>query len=100
VFGTHDELSVELTRRKLTSAREAGAHYLCDACPYCHMQFDTVQKMHARQLGTPELLAPILYTQLLGLTMGIDRETLGLHMNTIDITAVEEYMSSGIQDKE
>ena len=100
LFGSNDELSLELTHRKLTSAKEAGAHYLCDACPYCHMQFDTVQQMHARELGITELLAPILYTQLLGLSMGIDRETLGLAMNTIDITAVEGYMSSEIQNKE
>jgi heterodisulfide reductase subunit B len=99
LFGVNDALSVELTDRKIASARQAKTHYLCDACPYCHMQFDTVQQMQARQRGTNHLLAPILYPQLLGLSMGIDPETLGLGMNTIDITAVEGYLSSAIQNK-
>lgn len=94
LFGSNDALSMTITEAKLASAKQAGADYLCDACSYCHMQFDTVQQMIARARGTNHLLAPILYTHLLGLSMGIDRETLGLEMNTIDITAVEEYLCS------
>jgi len=38
-------------------------------------------------------IAPILYTQLLGVSLGIDTKTLGLAMNQIDITGVEEFLS-------
>jgi len=95
LFGSNDQLSMDLTEKKLTSALQAGAHYLCDACPYCHMQFDAVQQMITRERDTNHSIGAILYPQLLGLSMGIDRESLGLAMNQIDITSVEGYLSAG-----
>jgi len=94
LFGSNDALSVELTQKKLTSATQSGAQFLCDACPYCHLQLDTVQKMMmAKNPGTNHSIAPILYTQLLGLSLGIDTKTLGLAMNQIDITEIEGFLS-------
>ena len=93
LFGTNDELSMDLTEKKLLSAHHAGAHYLCVGCPYCHIQFDTVQTMMKRGKGTTHLLPSILYPQLLGLSLGIDGKTLGLGMNRIEITPIEGFLS-------
>lgn len=93
LFGANDDLSMDLTQRKLTNASQAGADFLCDACPYCHIQFDTVQGMINDQRGGNHLLPPILYPQLLGLSLGIDREILGLEMNQIDISSIEKFLS-------
>ena len=93
LFGSNDALACSLLEKKLTSAHGAGAHYLAVSCPYCHVQFDTVQKMITTQRGTNHFIAPILSTQLLGLSLGIDAETLGLGMNQIDITEVEGFLS-------
>jgi heterodisulfide reductase subunit B len=38
-------------------------------------------------------LPSILYTQLLGLSLGVDRKTLGLEMNEIPITGIEELLA-------
>ncbi len=94
LLGVNDELSMELTHRKLLSAKQAGAQYLCTACPYCHIQFDTVQGMIPGERGADHLLAPILYPQLLGLSLGIDSETLGVGMNEIEIRSVENFLST------
>ena len=76
------------------SATQSGAQFICDACPYCHLQLDTVQQMMmAKNPKGNHLIAPILYTQLLGLSLGIDTKTLGLAMNQIDITSVEGFLS-------
>ena len=91
--GVNDDLSMDLMEKKVTNARESGAAYLCVGCPYCHIQFDTVQGM-MNSKGGNHLLPAILYPQLLGLSMGIDGETLGLGMNQIDITSVETFLSS------
>lgn len=91
--GVNDDLSMDLTEKKLANAKESGADFLCDACSYCHIQFDTVQGMITHTTGKNNLLPPILYPQLLGLSMGIDGDTLGLGMNTIDITSVEKFLS-------
>jgi len=91
--GVNDDLSMDLTEKKLANAKESGADFLCDACSYCHIQFDTVQAIMNNTPGTNTLLPAILYPQLLGLSMGIDGDTLGLGMNTIDITSVEKFLS-------
>ena len=93
LFGVHDELSMDLTQRKLASARGSGAQFLCVACPYCHIQFDTVQKMIQGERGGDHLIPSILYPQLLGLSLGIEAERLGLQMNEIEITSIEGFLS-------
>jgi heterodisulfide reductase subunit B len=91
--GVNDDLSMDLTQKKLANAKEAGADFLCDACSYCHIQFDTVQGMMNTASGNNTRLPAILYPQLLGLSLGIDGDTLGLGMNTIDITSIEKFLS-------
>jgi len=93
VLGINDDLSMNLTKRKLADGKQAGADYLCTACPWCHLQFDSVQKMMIEQQRTNNHLPAILFPQLLGLAMGIDKETLGIDMNQIDISAIEPELS-------
>jgi heterodisulfide reductase subunit B len=91
--GVNDDLSRDLTEKKLANAKQSGADFLCDACSYCHIQFDTVQSMINTTTGNNNLLPAILYPQLLGLSMGIDGKTLGLTENTIDITSIGGRLS-------
>jgi len=94
VMGIDDDLSENLTEKKLIDAKEAGAHYICTACPYCHIQFDTVQQqMISDNKGRDVLLPAILYPQLLGLTMGIDGKLLGISDNEIDISEVISFLN-------
>jgi heterodisulfide reductase subunit B len=92
LFGSNDTLALSLMAKKITSAHSAGAHYLAVACPYCHLQFDSVQKMVSIKNKTNHTLAPILYPQLLGLSMGMDSERLGLEMNELDISEVVGFL--------
>ncbi len=94
VLGINDDLSMNLTDRKLANGKKAGADYLCSACPYCHLQFDTVQKMMVSQNGH-DPLASVLYTQLLGLCMGIDEKTLGIDMNQLDLSNITSFFDPG-----
>ncbi len=92
VMGVNDDLSMNLTEKKLANGKKAGADYLCAACPYCHLQFDNVQKMMISQNGN-EVLASIIYPQLLGLCMGIDEKSLGIHMNQLDISGIVSFLN-------
>ena len=91
-LGVNDDLSTDLTKNKLTDAKHSGADYLCAACPYCHMQFDTIQKRIFSKQEENHHLPCILYSQLLGLSLGIDAQTLGLGMNQIDIRAIKNFL--------
>lgn len=89
IFGINDELSMDLTIRKLKNAKESGADYVCVACPYCQMQFDQVQKMIISNRNVNHPIPSILYTQLLGLTLGIDSKALGLELNLIPLESIK-----------
>ncbi len=93
LWGINDRLSMDLTLKKLTDGKKSGADYVCAACPYCHIQFDKVQKMILSQRNVNHPLPSILYTQLLGLSLGVDRKALGLEMNEIPITGIEELLA-------
>jgi len=90
--GINDRLAMDMAAKKIASARDAGANYLCTACPYSHIQFDWVQNQMAADSENWESLAPILYPQLLGLCMGIDERTLGLSNNRLDLTDISSFL--------
>jgi heterodisulfide reductase subunit B len=92
LWGINDQLSMDLTSKKLADGKKSGADYVCAACPYCHLQFDKVQKMILSQRNVNHPLPSILYTQLLGLSMGINKKSLGLEMNEIPISGIEELL--------
>jgi heterodisulfide reductase subunit B len=84
MLGVTDNLSRELTQKKMADGVRAGANYLCVACPYCQMQFDRVQQMMPTPDDTDLRLSSIVYPQLLGLAMGITDQALGMSLNLHD----------------
>ena len=90
--GINDRLAMDMALKKLTSAKEAGAHFLCVACPYTHLQFEWVQHRLAAKPENWEPVAPILYPQLLGLCMGIDAQTLGLSKSSFELTHITSFL--------
>ncbi|MEW6672056.1 MAG: CoB--CoM heterodisulfide reductase iron-sulfur subunit B family protein [Thermodesulfobacteriota bacterium] len=92
LLGVNDDLSMDLAARKLADAKQAGAQYLCVACPYCQMQFGTVQEMIVSARGAGYRLPTILYPQLLGLALGIDRRVLGIETQHTDISGIEAFL--------
>jgi heterodisulfide reductase subunit B2 len=76
--GIHDSLSLDFAEIKMEDARKAGAHCIATACPYCQIQFDTIPKRMVFERGEDHRIPAILYPQLLGLSMGIDADILGV----------------------
>jgi heterodisulfide reductase subunit B len=91
--GVNDELSTALTEKKLEDGKGAGADYLCVACPYCQIQFDTVQSGMSAKGGGNHRLPTLLYPQLLGLCMGITEKALGLEANQVPIKGIERFFA-------
>jgi heterodisulfide reductase subunit B len=93
LWGVNDELSLDLTESKLSDAKQSGADFLCVACPFCQMQFDRVQRILDTRRGIRHSIPSILYTQLIGLALGIDAKTLGIDQNEIDSTGILKHFS-------
>jgi len=92
--GINNDLSIDLTKKKLADAKHSGADYICTACPFCHLQFDAVQNKIISDNGNKGHIAPVLYTQILGLCMGIDQETLGISKNKLDISGIKSFLTA------
>ena len=92
-LGSNDNLSINLTKKKLNDGKNAGADFICTACPYCQIQFDTVQNNNDLMKKEDKYLPSILYPQLLGLCMGIKKEKLGIDMNQININDIETFLT-------
>lgn len=92
LMGVNESLSMALARKKLESGLEAGASFLCTACPYCQLQFDQVQQRMIHLNGGMKPLPSILYPQLLGLCMGMDAGSLGLGQNQLDIQSIGSFL--------
>jgi len=93
--GINDQLAMQMAQKKIHSAREAGAHFICTACPYTQLQFDWVQQSLVSDPADHQPLAALLYPQLLGLCLGIDEKTLGIGENQIDISGITSFLGAG-----
>ncbi|MFH1075412.1 MAG: CoB--CoM heterodisulfide reductase iron-sulfur subunit B family protein [Pseudomonadota bacterium] len=70
LLGSDTDLAKKLAKNKINDAKTSGADYLCVTCVYCQLQFDQTQ----------EIIPSILFTQLLGLCLGIDGNVLGVNI--------------------
>jgi len=92
--GTHDSLSLDFAEKKLESAQKAGAKYIVTACPYCQIQFETVPKRMEFERGSDFQTPALLYPQLLGLSMGIDTDVLGLDQIRGNINVFQKSLAA------
>lgn len=90
------EVSLDFTREKLNNMRKAGADAVITACPFCHLQLDLgqfeVNNVFKDEIDEPFKIPVIYTTQLLGLSMGIDPNLLGLRKNH-DLSGVPPFIS-------
>ncbi len=78
LWGVNDELSMDLTGKKLENAHQGGAECLTVTCPFCQMQFSKIQQRIIETRDHNTALPCVVYPQLLGLCLGIGREALGI----------------------
>jgi heterodisulfide reductase subunit B len=72
------ELATKFTVEKLKNMKAAGASYIIDVCPFCHLQFDRTQK------DVKGYDIPVIHlSQLYGLALGVPKEKLGLEAQEI-----------------
>jgi heterodisulfide reductase subunit B2 len=69
---------IRLSRAILEDARAAGADTVAVGCPMCHSNLDMRQAAIARRSPQPFTLPILFITQLVGLALGVETQTLGL----------------------
>ena len=91
VLGADEELAMDLCERKLSDAKAWNADFLCTSCPFCQVQFDSIQAKIASDRGNVYDLPSILYPQLLGLAMDMDADLLGIDNNRISFDSIDTF---------
>lgn len=80
---SHSGVTAKLTGNVLVSAKERGADVISLACPMCHTALDAYQTKAERTMRQPIDLPVLYFTQLMGLALGLDARSLGLHRHIV-----------------
>jgi len=72
---------LKIAGAKLEKLKAAGFDGLVTTCPFCMRMYDARQEAIGALLGGATSFPVFYYTQLLGLCMGLDEASLGLHLN-------------------
>ena len=79
------DLVAELSGRILDDAVQRGAEAIIVACPMCHSNLDLRRGAIQRNRGRRYSI-PVLYvTQAVGLALGLDEQTLGMHRHFVPV---------------
>jgi len=78
------DIVMKLTFDILKMAKDAGAECIAVACPLCQSNLDLYQGDIERKYDTEFNLPVFYFTQLVGLSLGIEPERLGIEKNTVD----------------
>jgi len=84
------ESSLTKTGQKLQKVQEYEFDVFVDTCPWCHRQYDAKQTK-AGETVAAKLEVPVFYlTQLIGMSMGISKDKLGLDLNLSPVDKISE----------
>lgn len=73
-----EDTVLELSHRILRGAIEHGADCIVVACPMCHVNLDMKQADIARRFGSRSNMVVYYLSDLVGLALGLDEQTLGI----------------------
>ncbi|SFM56011.1 CoB--CoM heterodisulfide reductase subunit B [Methanolobus profundi] len=90
----HDA-TLRITEKKLENMADAQVDCIINACPFCHLQFDSGQKDINEGSCTSYGIPVLHYTQLLGLAMGLSPEELGIDLNVTSTSEFIEKINDG-----
>lgn len=91
LLGADEQLAMDLCEKKIADAKTWKADFLCASCPFCQVQFDSIQAKIATDRGNSYDLPSILYPQLLGLAMDLDTDLLGIDNNRISFDSIDTF---------
>ena len=75
---------MDICRRLLDDAKDVGAEAIVVACPLCQANLDMRQRQIEKEYNRDYNLPILYFTQLMGLTFGLEPASLGLEKHAID----------------
>jgi len=79
---------MDICRKLLDNAKDVGAEAIVVACPLCQANLDMRQRQMEKEYNREYNLPVIYFTQLMGLTMGLEPGALGLEKHAVSAKPV------------
>ncbi|WP_406662055.1 CoB--CoM heterodisulfide reductase subunit B [Methanolobus sp. ZRKC3] len=89
------DATLKMADKKLQNMTNAQVDCIVNACPFCHLQFDSGQQDINKKFDTEYDIPVLHYTQLLGLAMGFSPEELGIDLNATSTANFIEKIKDG-----
>ncbi|WP_340817930.1 CoB--CoM heterodisulfide reductase subunit B [Methanolobus sp. WCC4] len=89
------DATLRITENKLQKMTDAKVDCIVNACPFCHLQFDSGQQEINKSSCTEYAIPVLHYTQLLGLALGFSPEELGIDLNSTNTAVFIERIRNG-----
>ncbi len=83
VLGIDEELAIKMANHKLSIAKENGVDAIVSICPFCTVMYEDNQRKAEAQFERHYGIPVLYYPQLLGLSLGLDANAVGLKFNRI-----------------
>ncbi len=90
ILTINERNSLMMVANHTSDAKNYGADVMVTPCPLCHLNLDGMQSKAENQQATTINLPVLHLPQLLGLAMGLDSKSLGLHRNLVSPGSVLE----------
>jgi heterodisulfide reductase subunit B len=92
LMGTKEDLALQLVQQLLLCAQEGQADCIVTTCPLCQINLDAYQSTINRRFNTNYTLPVLVFPQLVGLTMQISPEELGIHKGIVSADKILEKL--------
>jgi heterodisulfide reductase subunit B len=79
VIGVMPEATMQLSHALIREAKARDADVIVTVCPLCQFNLEGFQDRMTRRFGHPHDMSVAFVSQLVGLALGIDERTLGIH---------------------
>ena len=80
-LATDIDVAYHTLRDRLDDIQKGEAKVVVSSCPYCHIQFDLIQDRVGKLYKIRYNVVSLLYSQLLGLSLGLKVDEIGLMKN-------------------
>jgi heterodisulfide reductase subunit B len=92
LIATNENITYEMTRQILVSAKEAGADCIATICPLCQMALESIYLKEDKKRQEKFDMPIFYFTQLMGIAFGLAKKELGLGRNFVS----NEKLLSGL----
>ncbi|MGQ9679381.1 MAG: CoB--CoM heterodisulfide reductase iron-sulfur subunit B family protein [Candidatus Bathyarchaeia archaeon] len=94
ILAVGEGISKGMTRKKLDAISKFRVDCMVLICPFCSVMYDRYQSLIASEFCKDYQIPVLYYPQLLGLALGIEKQSLGFDINSVKVDKLLEKVGA------